>query len=276
MGIPRGHCATRSEHCSGNGAHAHPCESGVVSSCWAGSRALTRRQNMADVKLRFHGRFIYADAYYAGARVDRISVIAPQFDPRGFGRHQPLMTIEHRYIEFKENDRVLTTADPTFRVISPSSTEDDLELLVWDLTGVTVTYNSTGPTTMPKGGTEVLSLPELEGVQGRGAVLDPWAVSPQRGGQANAVIEISAGTGATTDPVKDELPMQFATEIGVRAGNIQPVLDPHDPGSPLQKLPADLVTFSVPLARKCLTLTLTSASGETLGTIALKEGASVG
>ena len=232
---------------------------------------------MAKVTLRFHGRFLFADATTReGARVGRISAIAAQYDERGAGRHQTLMTIRHSDVVFMDKTFPLTTFDPHFRLTSPDVGSGDPELMVWDLSGLTVSYSAPGPANLtPKG--EVYRLIELEAFLKRSAVLDKSVLRPDLR-RSNAVIELTGADGVSETPPKP-VKMNLASEESIRKG--QPVRFEHPPTKPVEREPADLVTFTVtvpdpPGKLPCLTLTCKSASGEVVGTIALKPGAAVG
>ncbi len=218
---------------------------------------------MADIKFRFYGRFVYAEALPEGSSAaSRISVIAPHFDEASFGRHQTLMNIQRGRIMFGDK---ATTLEPTMRLASAAPIED-AELLIWDLSGLRLTFGvSQAPVTLTPTSGEVLALPRLEALRGRAAELNPAALNAGSPGISNAVIELTAGTGVASPAlVRDNVLLSTvaAVQENLLSAQQQAVRDP-DTDSAIEATPADLVEFVVPLPedRKALVMTLTGADG---------------
>lgn len=191
------------------------------------------------------------------------------------------MTIRHSHVFFKEpgGETLFTTFDPHFRVTSPDIKEGDVELMVWDLAGLTVTYEAAGTSELiPVQGGDVYHIGALEGMKGRPAQLDADVLHPDFR-RSNAVIELKGAKGETAKPT-NPVTMELASEVSIRQG--KPERFDHPPGTRVKDDPTDLVTFTVTVKdhpddeTPCLTLTCTSESGEIVGTIALLPGAVIG
>jgi hypothetical protein len=232
--------------------------------------------DVAEVKFRLYGRFVYAEAMQEGSdAASRVSVIAPNFDEQLFGRHQVLMSVQRGRVVFGDG---ATTAEPTTRLASAAPIEE-AELLVWDLSGLRVTYgiSASNVTLRPRSG-EVLALPRLESLQGRTAELDPSALRPDANGISNAIIELTAGEGVAA-PALASASVLLSTVAAARDSLLDAqqtaVRDP-DTQSAIEAVPADLVEFAIPLpnGQRALTLTLTGADG-TARRVTVREGTTV-
>lgn len=262
---------------------------------------------MASVTLRFYGRFVYAEAMKDGKPANKISAIAPNFEVRRFGKHQALMTIQRDQLQFGP-DGGLTTLPPAFRNVSDRPDILDAEFMVWDLSGLRVTYGLTGAVTLkdepaagfaaagaaPAADHKVLDLEQLETLRGAGKpTLAPTALRPDaRGGPANAVIEITAGAGVAKPVLENAIHLAREEDV-IRAREAREFKDAG--GSPAAgateiapiknpvtsqfetAVPADHVEFSVPLPAgvKVLTLTFLGASDAEVGIVTVAENTTV-
>ena len=244
------------------------------------------------VTLRFHGRFIFSEARNAqGTPTGEITVIAPNFDNTEFGTHRPLMTIRHQQLQFRSKDRdhttQLTTLEPMLRITDPSFTPGsetegvDPQMLVWDLKGLRLRYEGTGPATLPHNPNgEVLKLVYLEQIRNRAAELHPDALRLDTA-RTNALVHVTSGAGLSFSGT--QVNAEFAGEDEIRAGNPTLVLDPDDPNKLLQKIPAEVVEFTVTYETPSfpqddppfLTLTFLNQNEQVQGTVSVRDGAIV-
>lgn len=229
---------------------------------------------MACVTLRFYGRFVHAEARRGGGSAKKMSVIAPTFEPR-FGRHQTLMTIQRNQVQYGGRQ---TTLKPMLRTTSAGPILD-AELLIWDLSGLTVAYGVSSDVQLRTEGGDVLELRELESLRGRQASLSRSALQARVGGVANAVIEVTAGEGVAR-PVLEEKVL-LATEALALANMASIATAEKDPvtGKEIEKTPADLIEYTVTLPEErdpLLTLSFADAGGTHLGVVTVKAGATVG
>lgn len=228
---------------------------------------------MTQITLRFHGRFVHS----VSEATDSITVLAPVFGPR-FDPHLPLMSIAAHNLVFADPNvaSLLTTVDPTLRMESDAADLRTAEMLVWDLSGRTVTYDVVdvvrlnSSTNAAGESVEVLDLLALERLGGRDATLHPDARA-----LANAVVEISAGIGTAILAFPDIEKSKFITEADDANGPPNVPIKNAD-GQDEEKLVAEVVEFQVALpdTRSFLTLTLTPPGGEA-GKISVKRGATI-
>lgn len=231
---------------------------------------------MAQVKLRFYGRFVYAEAVREGrAAADRISVLAPNFDQQLYGRHQVLMSVQRGQVIYGNQ---ATTFEPSMRMASDAPIYD-AELMVWDVAGCQVTYGlSSSPVELVPHTGDVLALPKLESLRGRSAELDRRALRASRQGLSNAVIELSAGHGVAT-PVLDQAKVLLSTAAAAQDSWTRAqdtVARDPETDEQIETLPADLVEFSVPLpdGQRALTLCFAQEDGPTRR-VTVREGTTV-
>jgi hypothetical protein len=257
---------------------------------------------VAHVTLRFYGRFFYAEAMRGDTPANLISVIAPNFDARQFGRHQALMTVERKQVSFGVAGE-LTTLPPKLRNVSDVSDITRAESYIWDLSGLRVSYDLAGPvslTELPQtqdgtplaagfGDSRVLDMAELEGLLQRPQpTLRADARQPSADGVSNAVIEVSSGIGTATPVIENGIELATNQEInrvktlarsngGVATASIQTIPVPGGT-SPFAAVPADLVEFQVPLPAdrpQILTLRCHDSTGTEVGIVTVREGTRV-
>jgi hypothetical protein len=256
---------------------------------------------VASVTLRFYGRFVYAEAMKDGKPANKISAIAPNFDVRRFGKHQALMTIQRDQLEFGPTG-ALTTLAPAFRNVSDRPEITDAEFMVWDLSGLRVTYPLSGDVALKEetgpaaaGSTAdhlVLDLERLEKLRGGAApTLAPSALRPDARGRSNAVIEITAGIGVAKPVLENAIELgrqaeilaaQENAEVELKGGTAPGPTDFQRVKNPTTSkvetaVPADHVEFTITLpgADKTLKLTFMNASGEPVGVVTVKEDTTV-
>jgi len=229
--------------------------------------------NVAEVTLRFQGRFVYA----LSSTTKRITVMAPDFSGR-FARHQPLMTIAASHLVFTNPNMpgLLTSLDPTYRVSVETEDLRRAETFVWDLAHRSVSYDVTEGVQLNSGvnesgePVEVLDLGLLAKLTGQTATLRPDAAE-----QAMAVIEVTAGIGTAKLVFPNLTKSKFVTVADDASG---------PPDTPIKNaeaedqetLVAEVVDFVVTLPGSLpfLTLTLTPPGGKA-GTVTVKRGGTI-
>lgn len=147
---------------------------------------------MAEVRLRFYGRFILAQPRAGG----KVSFLAPNMTfknaiKRRFRRHNVSLCIPRAAVSSKQS-----TLSPTFRIMSDRDAEF-AECLVWDLAGCSVTVPPVDTFSLTFDD-PVPDLEELEKLQGRAAKLDPGSLKASKTGKTSAVIEVAAGAGTAS------------------------------------------------------------------------------
>jgi hypothetical protein len=254
---------------------------------------------VAHVTLRFYGRFFYAEAMRGNTPANLISVIAPNFDARQFGKHQTLMTIERRQVAFGVAGE-LTTLPPKLRNVSDVSDITRAESYIWDLSGLLVSYDLSGPvslTELPQtqagaplaagvGDSRVLDMAELESLLQRPEpTLRADALHPSAKGISNAVITVTSGVGTATPVIENGIELATEREInrvktlardtgGVTTASIKTIPLPGST-SPFSAVPADLVEFQVPLPAdrpQVLMLQFRNSAGNEVGLVTVRDG----
>jgi hypothetical protein len=232
--------------------------------------------------LRFYGRFLFTPSGKS------IAALAPHLDA-GSGAHQPLMTIAHRDIDFgKVGDAARTTFDPAFRHVVdgaiptqvPQNKSVSPEVLVWDVSGRVVRYQTSGaPTLANEPGAELLKLSQLI-APGRAPAVAAKALQP--GSLTNAVVELSGGR-AEAKALMQNGDVQFTDEDKARAHlEAQAALVAGPPldiatdasGAKIKKVPADLVEVTVDVAAATPSLRLT-CDDDGRDFVTVKDGAVV-
>jgi hypothetical protein len=150
---------------------------------------------VAEVMLRFYGRFLWTDVPGGG-----YLAMAPRYDGGQLGaEHQPTMTIRHRDVQFSPRDSEPTTFDPVRRTVSLDAiatvaTEAELvspETLMWDLAGRSVSFGMSERVTLTEDPpAKLLLLRDLAGASA------PVADAARRGaaqGPSTFTVAISAG-----------------------------------------------------------------------------------
>ena len=229
------------------------------------------------VTLRFHGRFLY------GERPDgSFEVMAPAFGPE-FRPHRALMSVAQMDLQFHAQAAIgtarpqITTLDPMIRTASHHD-EENPQVLIWDLSGLRVSYEAATPVTLGQE-PQIVALETLEEAraEGGGAELDSRALTADPHGRTQAVVKVSAGTGTAVANV--EAPMAFVKAADV--GNEEGLSFAKTPGaeSDLTIMPADLVKFLVEPPATAqgthLTLKFSSASEAVVGMVSVKDGGTV-
>jgi hypothetical protein len=252
---------------------------------------------VAQVTLRFYGRFFYAEAMRGETPANHISAIAPNFDTKRFGQHQCLMTIQRDRVAFGSEGE-LTTLQPTFRNVSNVPNIVEAETYVWDLAGLRVTYPQRGEVSLkalPRGGgagtpdPQVLDIGQLEQLAQRGAPsLAESARVPDAHGPANAIVEVTSGLGVAKPVLEQTVQLATDTEIkraeqaareagaGVKAVDVVRTIRVPGTETPVAAIPADLVEFDVPLGKEeSLTLEILNGRDELAGVVTVKAGTTI-
>jgi hypothetical protein len=228
---------------------------------------------VAKVTLRFFGRFVYVKS----KSTTTIRVLAPWFPSRPFGPHQVHMSVRRNALVFRDlgTGEVLTTVRPVFKAVTDASL-DDSEILVWDLSGMTISYGLSGAVSLT--GDEVLDLKEIEQLAGRPAPeLDEAAFRTDDTGTSNAIIDVTEGAGTAKRLSTIEGEYTFVTESDARDGDPDNDTEKEDKdGVKVKKKLADAVEFDVPLGGQGrLTLTLKDSKKTTVGTVTVVAGTMV-
>lgn len=229
---------------------------------------------MGQVTFRFHGRFLHVQHLTDTLQPAKISVVAPRFPANAMGVHQPLMSINHRDVVFQGGNpkSAVTTRNPSFRVLTDRS-DDDAQLLVWDLTGLTVRYRGSGTSQV---GLEaaVPNLAALEDNENRSAALKVEALDPGQEILSNAVIEMFAeGSGIA----KSSARYKFSQEDKAKEGVPTPVLK-KGTKTDLESSPPELVDFSVdvpPIGDQWIVLEFFNGPGNPVGQIGVRANRTV-
>jgi hypothetical protein len=244
------------------------------------------------ITIRFHGRFVY-DEHEGG-----FSVLAPRFDAP-FAPHQPLMSIPFDQLKFFDNPseesndprRQITTFDPKLRIATGGDAKTP-QTLIWDLSGLRVTYSGSPRPATLAGAAKVPELATLE--QARSAPLPKLAQNARRleaGGLTNAIVDVGAGTGMGVTPLSDLakfvrggdarlLDMAAKGVEGIEAPTLKFARDPNDNDADLKMRVAESVDFTVNPEDKAeknpvLTMTFANADGTVVGQVTVKDGATV-
>jgi hypothetical protein len=245
------------------------------------------------VTIRFHGRFVYAE------REGGFSVLAPRFDAP-FAPHQPLMSIAYDQLRFADDSvephRQTTTLHPMLRIATGGDGARPPQTLVWDLSGLRVSYSGSPKPATLGGSAEVLPLDRLEKARsGPTPQLDENARRLFARGRTSAVVEVLAGSGLGVTPADPEDKAKFrrAGDIklaemasrdvpGVKAPVLRFTPDPADPDNHLQINVAEWVDFTVQAgdvagkkATPVLTLTFSNGGDEVVGRVTVNDGATV-
>lgn len=240
------------------------------------------------VTIRFHGRFVY-DECEGG-----FSVLAPKFG-QPFAPHQPLMSIPFDHLQFFDNSVTpraqITTLDPLLRIATGGEAKTP-QVLVWNLTGLRVTYSGAPKPATLAGAAKVPELSTLE--QARSAPPPKLAEGARRldeKGLINALVEVAAGAGVGLTPL--DIDAKFVNGGDARLADMQargvpgiqaPVLtfapDPGNAKADLKMMVAESVDFTVrPQDRVedtiVLTMTFTDADGKIVGRVTVKDGSTV-
>lgn len=228
------------------------------------------------VTLRFHGRFLY------GRREDgSFSVMAPTFASR-FAPHRPLMSIPQADLRFRApgvigtSRPMITTLNPTLRTASHPNDQEP-QVLVWDLTGLRVTYDVASPVSLTEK-PEIMALEKLEEARDAKAEvrLDRRALVADTHGRSRAVVNVTSGEGTAISNVGHDLFFVKADDVNSE-GELNFAKTP-DAKSDLRIKPADLVKFSVQPPKIAaadqshLTLKFSSASEEIVGLVSVLDG----
>jgi len=220
-------------------------------------------ENGLYVTLRFYGRFLYLVPTKPGP----IKVWAPNFDHVRFGPHRTQMSIRRDQIVWMASGKQMTNFQPTGKSLSDRADVGTAEILDWDLSGLTVTYQGVAPTvptlTVTEAGAEILDLRELEKLAGNPEPqLDPSAGTPDPRGKTNTVFEISSGEGTAMRVDERAGPYTFVVEADAEDGTAD-FERREGEGKKIEKRAVDVVEFRILLepSRPALTLTFTSTSG---------------
>lgn len=227
---------------------------------------------MPDVTLKFHGRFLYAQK----SSDKTLTAVAPVFGG-DFPPHQPLMSIRHDHVQFKEKKhgtKTITTLDPLLRIMAEANPQDP-QIMVWDLTGCTVTYvTPDSPAGAITGSKEVASLKELEDNENRTAVANQNALMIGQGFANALVVLTNAGKTSSAHTV----PYSFSHEDKAKLGQASAIPKKgSNPPQALRKEPAEIVAFDVSMPAapagedQRLTLKI-EKGGNLLGFVCIKKG----
>lgn len=225
---------------------------------------------MADVTLRFFGRFFYAVPSTPGT----IQAMAPKFED-GFTAHQTHMSIRRDKLVWTDTPggAVQTTVAPTFKAVTDAALSAS-ELFVWDLSNRRVSFDVDGGPSL--GGSELLDFAFLESLGSRPApTLKSAALEIGAAGLSNAIVDVSAGTGVPLRMVSTAGQHAFVTKEDAQdmdPDNDQELEDPPGSGKPARRALADSVEFTVPLPGKqtTLKLTLKDDAGTVVGQVTVK------
>jgi hypothetical protein len=240
------------------------------------------------VTIRFHGRFVFA------GHDNGFSVLAPHFDAP-FAPHRALMSIPFDQLKFfnvdaGSNRKQITTLHPMLRIAERGDAKTP-QVLIWDLSGLRVTYSTApGPATLG-GDARVIELSTLEAARhaSRAPRLADSALKPDARGRTSAVIEIAGGEGVGITPLTTN--SKFVNGGHARLAELAqkglataaPVLsfvpDPADENQDLKALLAESVDFAVEATQDAegpvLTMSFANASGEVVGLVTVRDGAAV-
>jgi len=142
---------------------------------------------MNPITMRVYGRYVVA----MGSK-GSISILFPnmEYGGSGFAAHTPLLAIPRHVIP----QGTFPALAPTFRVMSFGDPNTS-ELLVWDLTGFTVTFDADGGQDLQvQAGCDLASLAVLDQQIGRTAILRQDSLTSSATGRTKTVAKI---TGAT-------------------------------------------------------------------------------
>ena len=230
---------------------------------------------MGHVTFRFHGRFLHVQHLTDTLQPAKISVVAPRFPANAAGVHQPLMSIRHHSVLFQGGlpKHPLTTFNPSFRALTDSDDRDG-QLMVWDLTGLTVRYQTAASQAV---GLEapIPDLAQLEENEGRAAALRVEALDPGQQILSNAVVELLA---EGTAPPLSYPQCNFSHEDKARSGAPDVATQKGAGGvKPLTMNPADRVDFAidVPPVAPGLVLEFFDGAHNSVGRVTVKPGAKV-
>jgi hypothetical protein len=231
---------------------------------------------VADVTLRFFGRFLYAGS----KQTNTITVLAPKFVRETFGPHQIHMAIRRDRLVFREGvgqGPLLTTLAPAFKLLSDAAVQQ-AELFVWDLADRRITYPVVGDVTL-NDADRLVDLRELEALAGRPAPsLSNEARHTGALGVSNAIVSVSSGTGTARRTIETAGPYRFVTETDALDNDPDNDVEIVDAGGkPIEKLAADHVEFVVtlPSGGTALSLNIANALGQTVGTVTVRESSVV-
>ena len=236
------------------------------------------------VTIRFHGRFVYAK------RDGGFSVLAPNFDPP-FAPHRALMSIPFDQLKFFDNSngghKQITTLHPMLRIATGGDVPTP-QVLVWDLSGLHVSYSGSPQPATLAGDAKVPELTTLE--EARKGPTPKLAASAHRAdtrGRTCAVIDVIAGEGSGITPLEDDAKFVKGGEArqadmaakgvpGIAAPTLSFARDPKNPTADLKAVLAESVDFSVTSGEKVeddpvLTLTFANASGEPVGRVTVRD-----
>lgn len=143
---------------------------------------------MAQVKLRFYGRFVFAERI-VGGKSQGLDVLAPnmQFQNTACAAHQVLMSVPRKLV-----DPELTKIAPTHRLMSYAQ-PDLAEHFVWNLAGYDMKVDAKGAYVF-NSRAKLADMARLEAKQGRKAVLDRKNLKASARGPVAAAIRVPAGT----------------------------------------------------------------------------------
>jgi hypothetical protein len=142
---------------------------------------------MADVTLRFYGRFVLTQRLVRGKPRGAATFLAFRYKPP-FRQHHVLMSVPRDMVSTR------TKPAPTLRLMAagnPLVTEH----FAWDLSGCDVTpvARAASPLKLPGGSLTIADLADLEQREGRTAALDRKNLHASPRGHVSAAIKVSGG-----------------------------------------------------------------------------------
>jgi hypothetical protein len=228
------------------------------------------------VTLRFQGRFLYAEH----TKNKTLDVVAPRFPTATFDEHRPMMSINHESVKFKDGARVITTFDPSFRIMSDREVRDP-QVMVWDLTGVTATYataEKANGEVMPGEGKfdgktvpiDIFGVDTLEANEERPAKRKDDNVLIAGHDWASAIVKVTHQGKATT--VGESVPFRYSEEDRAVAKDPAAVNE-LGKQTDLVNFPAERVDFAVKPTKPAAYLVLSFKRGrKELGDVCVSPG----
>jgi hypothetical protein len=143
---------------------------------------------VADVTLRFYGRFVLAQKQIGGKARGAVTFLAPRFKAP-FRAHKIMMSAPRSVVSTRKTKRA-----PTLRLMAAGNPQVT-EHFAWDLSGCDVTPSTRGPVNIvpATASVTIANLKELERLQGRPAVLDRKNLRGSARGSVSAAIKVSGG-----------------------------------------------------------------------------------